>query len=635
MDGLLVEDVAVECSVEEPGWMSALRQEVLSLREEFAELRRENAELRQQVGYWKSRHADAVHRIAEREAEAEQLRGENRKLQSQLFGKKSEQSASKSKDRSNQLDGVEEKPSPPRRRGQQSGRPGPSRRDYSHLPVIEELQELPEAQRACPQCGVPLTPSNTQDSEQIEIEVKAYRRLIRRRRYQRTCNCQGPATKIAPPPAKLIPKSLLGVSVWVEILLGKFHDHQPVERQLTHWKLLGLDLAAGTVIGGLQRLEPLFTPLYETLLARNAQAGFAQADETRWQVFIDFEGKTGHRWWLWVFLSGDTVVFILDPHRSHDVPEGHFARPAPSNGEAARDSADGMPDGAIDVDFAPSATGTCESSSSSHDHVPQGHFAQPIAAATDAVPKPGQDLQDKDTVGDAAPRVLMVDRYSAYKAMAQVKLGTILLAFCWAHVRRDFVEVGKGWPELKDWAVAWLRRIRDLYQCQRRRLAHQPGSAEYQAADSELRQVLAAMKAQAELELADPKLRQPCRKALESLQVHWAGLTLFVDDLRIPMDNNAAERANRGPAVSRKNYYGSGALWSGRLAAMMFSTLATLKLWKLNPRKWLTWYLQSCADNGGKAPADITPFLPWNLTQEQRQVFAISPENSPANTDTS
>ena len=54
--------------------------------------------------------------------------------------------------------------------------------------------------------------------------------------------------------------------------------------------------------------------------------------------------------------------------------------------------------------------------------------------------------------------VLVVDRYAAYKAMSWVKDGVIFLAFCWSHVRRDFIRVGKGWPELKTWALEWLRR---------------------------------------------------------------------------------------------------------------------------------------------------------------------------------
>ena len=81
--------------------------------------------------------------------------------------------------------------------------------------------------------------NDTEDSEQIEIDVRAYRRRIRRRRYQRTCDCPaGPRTVTAAPVPKLIPKGLLGVSVWVEILLDKFSSHRPTERLLTHWRWL-------------------------------------------------------------------------------------------------------------------------------------------------------------------------------------------------------------------------------------------------------------------------------------------------------------------------------------------------------------------------------------------------------------
>ena len=134
-------------------------------------------------------------------------------------------------------------------------------------------------------------------------------------------------------------------------------------------------------------------------------------------------------------------------------------------------------------------------------------------------------------------------------------------------------------------------------------------------------------------ELADPSLREPCRKVLTSLQEHWSGLTLFVDDPRIPMDNNISERRLRGPALGRKNYYGSGAEWSGRLAATLFSILATLKMWQINPRLWLRWFLDSCAAAGGQAPPDIQPFLPWNLSAEKRAELTTSTD--PANTDSS
>jgi transposase len=210
--------------------------------------------------------------------------------------------------------------------------------------------------------------------------------------------------------------------------------------------------------------------------------------------------------------------------------------------------------------------------------------------------------------------VLLVDRYSAYKAMLQVKNGTLILVFCWAHVRRDFVRVGKGWPELKLWALDWLRRIRELYRWNRQRLAHPADPA----AQAGLEQAVAAMRQQLETALADATVRTPACKALTSLQEHWSGLTHFVADRRIPMDNNLSERRLRGPALGRKNYYGSGALGSGRLTATLCSILATLKLWQINPRLWLNWYLQSCAEAGSQAPTDIEPFLPWNLTEDRR-----------------
>jgi transposase len=85
-----------------------------------------------------------------------------------------------------------------------------------------------------------------------------------------------------------------------------------------------------------------------------------------------------------------------------------------------------------------------------------------------------------------------------------------------------------------------------------------------------------------------------------------------------------AERAQRNEVVGRKNYYGSGSVWSGQLAAMLFTVFQTLLLWKLNPRLWLSEYLQACAENGGQAPADAESFLPWNLSEARRSQLAVA-----------
>jgi transposase len=547
MDGLLVEASRQEADTGD--WVELireLRREVAELRGEVVALRRENLELRQQVGYWKGMHARAIERITVLEQENEHLHGENRRLQQQLFGQKSEKRFSK--DRSNHVEGLDDEGPGGLQGGPKKKQKGPKRRDFSQLPGQEEMVELPEDERTCPGCGKPLLEMTaTEDSEQIEIDVKAHRRVIRRRRYRKTCSCSGCQTITAPAPAKLIPKSLLGTSVWVEILLAKYFNHQPTERLLAAWKLLGLDLAASTINAGLERLQPLFLPIYQALQERNRLSAYQQADETRWLVFVEKDGKQGHRWWLWVFNGEDTVVYVLDPARSHDVPEGHF------------------------------------------------------------------------TAGISV--VLMVDRFASYKAMAPVKAGLIVLAFCWAHVRRDFITVAKSFPELQPWALAWLKQIRQAYRCNRARLPHL-GTPAFAAPHAQLREVMDQMKTSALAELADLKLRQPCRKVLVSLQEHWTGLTRFVDDPRIPMDNNASERSLRGAALGRKNYYGSNAEWSGTLAMTLFSVFASLHKWNINPKTWLRWFLDACANAGGKAPKDIQPFLPWNMSETHRKTMA-------------
>ena len=90
----------------------------------------------------------------------------------------------------------------------------------------------------------------------------------------------------------------------------------------------------------------------------------------------------------------------------------------------------------------------------------------------------------------------------------------------------------------------------------------------------------------------------------------------------MPMDNNASERTLRIAALCRKNYYGSGCEWSGKLAVWMFSIVATLKKHRLESRKWLTAYLQACAEAGGKAPEDVDKWLPWNLSAQQKRDLA-------------
>src|SRR6202789_3294187 len=108
--------------------VGTLRREVAELRAEVQRLQRENLELRQQVGYWKSRHRDALQRITELDLKVEQLEGEKRQLKADLFGKSTETTARS--DRSNDWDDPQDdSQGTPRKRGQQPGNAAPKRRD--------------------------------------------------------------------------------------------------------------------------------------------------------------------------------------------------------------------------------------------------------------------------------------------------------------------------------------------------------------------------------------------------------------------------------------------------------------------------------------------------------------------------
>ncbi|MEO8546614.1 MAG: IS66 family transposase [Burkholderiaceae bacterium] len=456
-----------------------------------------------------------------------------------------------------------------RPRGQQRARPGHGRRQAHELPARCETIALDAA--VCPQCGQGLKEfPGTEDSEVVELQVKAYRRVIRRRRYRPTCQCAClPGIVTAALAPRLIARGKLGVSVWVNVLLSKFSYGQPTHRLLQEWSDQGLRISQGTVTGGLRQLARLFEPLGQAWSTQLRAQSHWHADETRWEVFVEREGKVGHRWYLWVFQAKDVVQFVLDPSRSAQVP--------------------------------------------------------------------GAALLGVDS------GILSVDRYAAYKRFASQNAG-ISLSYCWAHQRRDFLNVARDHPALWGWAMGWVTRIARLYrrhelrrdaygQCGGtmdvgidRKVGSSPLVERFTACDRRVRQALQVLQGRCDRALADAQLASPARKVLQSLKAHWSGLVVFVDHPWLDLDNNAAERALRPAVVGRKNFYGSGSQWSGELAATMMSLLMTLRLWKLNTRTWLTSYLQACAEAGGCAPADLASFVPWQMDAPRLAMMRQAPD---------
>ena len=181
---------------------------------------------------------------------------------------------------------------------------------------------------------------------------------------------------------------------------------------------------------------------------------------------------------------------------------------------------------------------------------------------------------------------------------------------------------------MRAWAMTWVDAIAQLYRLNDLRLEEPRGSLRYTEHDIALRKALQDMADQRARALCEATLCEPALKVLGSMDRHWAGLLVFVEHPAVPMDNNVAERAHRTPVVGRKNFYGSGSLWSGQLAAAMYTLLMTVKLHKINPRTWLMAYLQACCDAGNRAPIDIRAFLPWSMTASELAMMRACPKAS-------
>jgi hypothetical protein len=249
----------------------------------------------------------------------------------------------------------------------------------------------------------------------------------------------------------------------------------------------------------------------------------------------------------------------------------------------------------------------------------------------------GQLLPD----GDGGPRRLVIssDFYAVYQSAGK-KAGGLVSLWCWAHVRRHFVRAGDASPvQLKYWTEGWLGLIRDLYAAhdeltaawrenaapapQGRQDAAARMEAAYRGWDDAITMIDETRKKQAQA----PGLQEPAKKALATLDREWDGLVAHRGYPMLDLDNNRAERAIRGPVVTRKNAGGSRNGESARNAAAIWTVTATAQTAGLNTVTYLTAYLDECGRNGGKPPVGraLERFLPWNASQDDLRTWAQPP----------
>lgn len=155
-------------------------------------------------------------------------------------------------------------------------------------------------------------------------------------------------------------------------------------------------------------------------------------------------------------------------------------------------------------------------------------------------------------------------------------LGGIVLAGCWAHVFRKYEAAAKDHPEAS-LAMEWIGRLYELDASANGDLAEQR--------TTKSRAMLGDLKAWLD---AQPVLRTTSiGNAIGYTLDNWARLTVFVDDVRVPLDNNATERAIRGPVVGRRNHFGSKTTLGTEVASIFYSLIETAKLVGVDPSRYL------------------------------------------------
>ena len=531
------------------GLRSARRTLSMSLSGMDAELRRSLRRSRRQKAAIKSLSRKNVRlrramkgsrgRIETLEAQLAKLRSSSSVMSKRLYGRRSEQ---------------QKKPDSGRQRGQQRGAPGHGR---TQRPGLEErpetLDPAPEA-CACACCGQPYAPNGAEESTLVEIEVKAYKRVINRPRFRRTCECaSSPMEVSAPPVPRLFANTLFGISVWTCFLFERYACFRTLNGVAAWMSERGLAISPGTLANSRKRFVPLFETLYEAILAHQNTATLRHADETSWRV-QELRGEDrSSRAWLWTSVSSDAVYFHIDPSRSAEAALKLFAEARPGT-------------------------------------------------------------------------IIVCDRYSAYKRLARLLGDKAILAYCWSHQRRDFIEAAAGQERLTQWCQEWIERIAEIFRLNEARLEHyDPGrkrqTAAFRKATRELKKALDGLFAHAGTELVALPAHAREGKALRSLLNHREGLCVFVDHPQVPLTNNLAERILRAPAIGRGLSFGSDSEKGAEFTAMMYSVIGTLSMNGIDVLRWLEAWLKACAENGRQPPEDLEPWLPWSMSEKRKREF--------------
>ncbi|API59678.1 hypothetical protein BSL82_10400 [Tardibacter chloracetimidivorans] len=434
-------------------------------------------------------------------------------------------------------------------------RPAP-RSFPDHLPRERVVIAAPES---CPCCGSDKLSKLGEDvTETLEVIPRRWK-VIQTVREKFSCRA---CEKIAQPPAPfhVTPRGMFGPSFLAMVLFEKYGQHQPLNRQRDRYAREGVDLSLSTLADQVGACVAVLRPLYRLIEAHVLTADRLHADDTTVPVQARTKTVTGR---LWGYVRDDRP----------------FGGPAP-----------------------PAAI---------------FHYSRDRCGE-----HPAQHLE-----GWAG--IMQADAYAGYNELlrAERRPAPVRRALCWAHARRPLFQLvdvatmarkrrNKQAIVISPTAQAAVKRVDAIFEAERT-LWGKPAAERHALRQDLVRPLVEELGAWMREQRASLSRHDPVAKAMDYMLKAWPDFTAFLDDGRICLSNNCAERALRGIALGRKAWLFAGSDRGGERAAVLFSLIATCKLNDVDPQAWLADVLDRLA---GLSQHQLADLLPWNWKAQRQPV---------------
>ncbi len=433
----------------------------------------------------------------------------------------------------------------------------PSRKPFpDHLPRERVVIVAPES---CPCCGsAKLSKLGEDITETLEVIPRQWKviQTVRERFSCRECE-----TITQPPaPFHVTPRGFAGPNLLAMILFEKFGQHQPLNRQSERYRREGIDLSVSTLADQVGACTTVLQPLHALIERHVLTAERLHGDDTTVPILAKGKTVTGH---IWTYVRDDR----------------------PFDGRA------------------PPAALYYASRDRRHEH-------------------PAQHLQP-------FTGILQADAYSGYNELYDPSRpqGAITSALCWSHARRQFFELadiaanarrGKNAPAISPVALEAVKRIDALFDIERN-INGLSAEERLRVRQERSAPILAALEAWLREERSRLSRSASVAKPIDYMLRRWDRFVRFIDDGRVCLSNNAAERALRGFALGRKSWLFAGSERGADRAAAIATLIMTAKLNDIDPLAWLADVLGRIAD----IPQSRLPeLLPWNWKHSNLRVAA-------------